>query len=540
MINLKQHYLALLVHERRYALLGTLLTIVTAFSGIALLAVSGWFISAAAVAGLSAITAHTFNFFTPGAMVRGLSISRTAGRYGERITSHEATFRIIARLRADLFKFVANQKWSEQQLNRHQVSSRLLQDIHNIESIYQFAVIPALTALAVSIGYLITLTMVLPQLSLMVTPILLVVCILIPWLYSERVLEPESTQQEQQSRLWLESSTLFNGIRTLTLFRQIEPRGAALQKHSEAMDRWEAKTLKRQQQVLLLSQISLAAMAIISFWQGFIAFNAGQLEGAYIFMLLLLTLGTAEVLAGTCPALASLALGLRALARLEAHSSSARQIGDQRLFQNPNKQEIAIQIEQLTYVYPQSDKMLLRELNFKQQGPEWIWLRGPSGCGKSTLLQLLNGDLEPIQGRIEFEGLQPHQIQFMPQRIDILRASLRDNLCLHHLHSDEQLWTVLEQVELASWAKHLPHGLDTWLGENEWQPSGGESKRIGLARILLHDTSVILLDEPTAGLDTDLAETLLQRLANQWQDKLVICSSHESFQQIELNRSIQL
>ncbi|EAR62357.1 amino acid ABC transporter ATP-binding/permease protein [Neptuniibacter caesariensis] len=540
MINLKQHYLTLLVRERRYALLGTFLAIVTTFSGIALLAVSGWFISAAAAAGLSTITAHTFNFFTPGAMVRGLSISRTAGRYGERITSHEATFRIIAQLRADLFKFVAAQKWNEQQLNRHQVSSRLLQDIHNIESIYQFAVIPALTALAVSIGYLITLILVLPQLSLMVAPILFAVCILIPWLYSQRVLEPENTQQEQQSLMWMESSTLFNGIRTLTLFRQIEPRGATLQKQSEAMDRWEAKTLNRQQQVLLLSQISLAAMAIISFWQGFIAFNAGQLEGAYIFMLLLLTLGSAEVLAGTCPALASLVLGLRALSRLEAHSSSARQIEDQRLFQNPNKQEMAVHVKQLTYVYPQADKTVLRKLNFKQQGPEWIWLKGPSGCGKSTLLQLLNGDLNPTQGRIEFDGFQPHKVQFMPQRIDILRASLRDNLCLHHPHSDEQLWTALEQVELASWAKHLPHGLDTWLGENEWQPSGGESKRIGLARILLQDPNLILLDEPTAGLDTDLSVTLLQRLADQWKDKLVICSSHECFRKMNQNRSIQL
>ena len=122
MTPLKTHYFHLLAKQKKMALLGIFLAVLTAFSGIALLAVSGWFISAAALAGaLSALAALEFNFFTPGAMVRGFSISRTLGRYGERLTSHEATFRIISHLRADLFRFIARRPWTETQLNRHEI-----------------------------------------------------------------------------------------------------------------------------------------------------------------------------------------------------------------------------------------------------------------------------------------------------------------------------------------------------------------------------------------------------------------------------------
>lgn len=528
MLKLKRHYLGLLLRERGLALLGIFLSVLTAYSGIALLAVSGWFISAAALAGLSAITAHAFNFFTPGAMVRGLSISRTAGRYGERIFTHEASLRIIAQLRADLFRFIAGQQWTEQQLNRQDTSSRLLQDIQNIESIYQFALVPAVTALAVSIGYLLTVMLVLPDLLTLLVPLLLVICILLPWLYSRRVLTSESELHKQQAELWLRSSALFSCLRTLTLFGQIESRGSTLRDQAKWIDLLEADTLKRQQQVLLITQLCLSAMAFVSFWQGLVAFSAGQLEGAYVFMLLLLTMGAADVLAGTCPALASLALGLGALSRLQEMSSSSQPKQDKREFNMRDGDRVGLCVEQLSYRFPQAQKPVIQALDYQHLGPGWIWLNGPSGCGKSTLLQLLSGQLVQNQGQIRFDGVDDCQVQLMPQRIDILRASLRDNLCLHHPHSDDQLWQALRQVELADWARSLPDGLGTWLGENEWQPSGGECKRLGLARILLQDARVILLDEPMSGIDSNLALAILPRLAELWQDKLVICSSHEN------------
>lgn len=525
MKSTKQLYFALLLQEKGMALLGILLAVLTAYSGIALLAVSGWFISAAALAGLSVTAAHAFNFFTPGALVRGLSMSRTAGRYGERLASHEATFRIISRLRADLFRLISRSHWSEQQLNRHETSSRLLQDIQNVEAIYLSALLPAAVSLAVTLAYLLTLQLVLPSLLPWLLPPVLFATLLMPWLYSRRVLQPESTLHQNHSEQWLAASTLLSSIRTLTLFGRLQHSGEQLQQQALLTDQYETQAVKRQQQVLLLTQLSLIAMTLLTFWQGLLAYQQGQLEGAYAFMLLLLTLGTTEVLLSSCPALASLGLGFAALKRLQTIQTSQAHT-DSRNFKPNNEADLQLQISNLDYHYPQQQQ-LFQQFSFQHNGPGWLWLSGSSGAGKSTLLSLLYGRLQPQQGTIEFNGIMHDEVRLMPQRIDILRASLRDNLCLNHNYSETALWQALQLVELEQWAQQLPKGLDTWLGDGEWQPSGGECKRLGLARLILQNPKLILLDEPTAGMDSVLAETIYQRLSKHWSDKLVICSSHD-------------
>ena len=128
----------------------------------------------------------------------------------------------------------------------------------------------------------------------------------------------------------------------------------------------------------------------------------------------------------------------------------------------------------------------------------------------------------------------------MPQRIDILRTTLRDNLTLNLTINEPALWRALQLVGLDHWAKRLPQGLDTWLGEGEWQPSGGERKRIGLARLILQDPKLILLDEPTAGLDSALAEKIYRELRTHWSDKIIICSSHELHFTTTQDQSIEL
>ncbi|MDO6512573.1 amino acid ABC transporter ATP-binding/permease protein [Neptuniibacter sp. 2_MG-2023] len=527
MNNVKRHYLKLLRQEYKMALLGVLLAVITAYSGIALLAVSGWFISAAALAGLSAVAAHSFNFFAPGAIVRGLSMSRTAGRYGERLSSHEATFRIISNLRADLFRLISRLNWNEQQLNRHETSSRLLQDIQNIEAIYLSAILPAAVSFLVMVAYLVTLYLVLPALIPWVIIPLIFATFVMPWLYSHRVLQSESTLHKRHSEQWLSASALLSNMRTLTLFKRLKHSGEYLQKQAQESDNYESMAVQRQQQILLLTQAILIIMTVLIFWQGLLAFQQGQLEGAYAFMLLLLTLGSAEVLLNNCPALANLGLGLAALDRLQDNLTNNTETLDKRTFTQTDSSTIGLHINQLNYRYPQQKADIFKQFNLRYDGPNWIWLNGSSGVGKSTLLSLIYGQLAPSAGSIEFTGLNADEIRFMPQRIDILRATLRDNLTLNITASEQAIRHALNIVELGEWAKRLPNGLDTWLGEGEWQPSGGERKRIGLARLILQNPQLILLDEPTAGMDSTLAAQIYSQLRAHWADKIVLCSSHE-------------
>ncbi|MGB1092147.1 MAG: hypothetical protein ACPGYX_08490, partial [Oceanobacter sp.] len=326
--NLKHHYFSLLIKQKGWGLLGIFLAVVTAYSGIALLAVSGWFISAAGLAGLSALVAHQFDFFTPGALVRGLSMARTAGRYGERITSHEATFRVISHLRSDLFRWISRHHWSEIRLDRHESASRLMQDIQKIESIYLSALLPAIVAIASGLGYLFVLWLVLPTALVFALVALLLTLLLIPWLYSRHLFNLQNQLHTQRAQQWQNSSAMLSSLRTLTLHERLSQVGEQLVEQGQQADLNEVATVNRQQTWLLLSDLILIALTLVTLWLSFQAWQAEQLQAANLFMLLLLTLGTADVIKSISPALADWQLGISALDRLQSNLGSQSQFSD--------------------------------------------------------------------------------------------------------------------------------------------------------------------------------------------------------------------
>ena len=217
---------------------------------------------------------------------------------------------------------------------------------------------------------------------------------------------------------------------------------------------------------------------------------------------------------------------MQALQRLDAMQPETEEAAEQRQFTAADG-GVEVQLNDISYRYPSQPAAVFSGFSHRFAGPGWHWICGASGRGKSTLIALLAGQLQVNSGRIELALAGPGQVGLMPQRIDILRASLRDNLCLNHAHSDDELMAALRLVELEPWAQKLPQGLDTWLGDGEWQPSGGESKRLGLARLILQNPQLILLDEPAAGMDVLLAQRIFARLAEHWQDKLVIANTHD-------------
>ncbi len=522
-----KRYWALLSETKGSASLGVLLSVLTAFSAIALLAVSGWFISAAAIAGAVAATAHTFNFFTPGAVVRGLSISRTVGRYAERMVTHEATFQLITRLRAQLFNDLAQQKDISRLTNRHESASRLMQDIKNVEGIYLHALIPALTAAITAISYLVVCWMFLPSLAILALPIILVSLILLPWAYARTLLSSEEQLHHRQNLVWSRASAVFSSLRLLSLHGRLFIEGAKVRETASEAAALELTTLRLQAGINLLGQILLAALQVLSLGLALSAYMDQSLNGALVFMLLLLTLGSSEIFAATAPAIASLRLGQLALGRLETLTESNQSSQPGIAITEVESTSPAIRIDSLGYQYPESRYPVFSNLNLLFETNHWYWFKAPSGWGKTTLFGLLSGELQATQGQLAFEGINTEDLGYMPQKIQILRASLRSNLRLYRNASDEQIWQALKAVQLAGWAENLPEKLDTWLGDGEWQPSGGELKRIGLARLILQNPDVIILDEPFAGMDSQLQAEVLQQLRTLWQDRILLIASHD-------------
>src|SRR5690606_4726209 len=149
-----------------------------------------------------------------------LPIARTAGRYGQRFTSHEATLLLISQLRALVFRRLASRPRYEQQLNRHATSSRLLQDTQHIESIYPSALLAGTVVLAVSAGYALVLALVLPPALWAALPVLLVTVGLMLWLYSRQALAPQDNLHRLRAQQWQSAASLLSNGRTLTLHQR--------------------------------------------------------------------------------------------------------------------------------------------------------------------------------------------------------------------------------------------------------------------------------------------------------------------------------
>lgn len=168
---------------------------------------------------------------------------------------------------------------------------------------------------------------------------------------------------------------------------------------------------------------------------------------------------------------------------------------------------------------------VVQQLSFQIEAGQRLALVGPSGSGKSTLLEALAGWLPPREGSIVLRpGLE---VGYAGQRPYLFHGSIADNLRLADPGvSDARLQAVAEAAQVMRFAAHLPDGLDTVIGERGFGLSGGEARRIGLARLLLRDPQLLLLDEPTAFLDPETEAALLQTLAAFARDRAVVIATH--------------
>ncbi|VFS69246.1 Lipid A export ATP-binding/permease protein MsbA [Raoultella terrigena] len=191
-------------------------------------------------------------------------------------------------------------------------------------------------------------------------------------------------------------------------------------------------------------------------------------------------------------------------------------------------------LNQVTFSYPQQPTAALENISLQVSAGDHIAILGRTGCGKSTLLQLLTRAWDPAQGEILLNDQPLAQLNettlrramsVVPQRVHLFSATLRDNLLLAAPQaSDAHLVNILERVGLGKLLDDS--GLNSWLGEGGRQLSGGELRRLAIARALLHDAPLMLLDEPTEGLDATTESQILDLLAEVMKEKTVLMVTH--------------
>lgn len=534
--------------------LAMLLGFITLVATVLLLAYSGWFISAAAVAGIAAIQAGTFNYMRPGAMIRLLAISRTAGRYAEKLQSHYAVLQLLKTLR--LNSFAALCRKPNQQLNyltdpnHADQLQRLIADIDLLDQFPLKVWLPWLWAGATALCYLVAAGYLLPQGLPGFTLILLLLLFQPLWLhlYGKNMCHRLNVQAGTRRQQLLHQLQLLTTTLMLGHWSEKAKMLADTDHKLNLLQRALQRSVVLQQGI---QQLLLLSGFLCLLWA---QSQQQQLAPALVVALALGWLGLSEIFTPLAQFHLALGYSLTAQKRYNELLSapSAEPVPpatSQTKPTNVSAGEVTIELHQLQIGFI-SALPQLPPLTASFKAGDVVLLHGPSGCGKSCLLQTLAGDLTILGGELLWQKQPLHQLHshqkyqqigYGAQRPHIFNLTVAANLRLAcPTASDDELLTVLHLVELRAWLDKQPEGLATVLGQYGCGLSGGESRRFALARLLLQKPGLLLLDEPFAGLEQELASRLLQRLAEFQQQGILIIASHQQLQHPAFNRHWQL
>lgn len=510
-----------LAEQPRPLLLGGLLAAITVLAGMALLGLSGWFITATALAGLHAATAFTFDVFMPSAGIRLLALGRTASRYGERLVTHDATFSVLAALRVRLFRGWARAEAARALLKRPaRLLFRLTSDIDALESLYLRLLVPAAAALGAALLAGTVLGFMHVGMGLVLMLWLVIAGWGIAFVVARRARRPAVRRAHAVEALRARAVDLVAGQTDLVMAGRIDAQREALMNADMHLAKAD----------LALNKLEAAA--------GFAYGSAGTLT--LVGVLLAVGWLAGEGVIGAPAAALALLVALTATEPFAALHRGALDAGRtwlavRRLAPRmaPTADEhvatmdasdaaTALQLDGITAIHDGSRTPVLRDLSLTLNEGERVALIGASGAGKSTLLAAIAGEITPRSGTVRS---QPACL--LTQRTELFQDSLRDNLRLAAPDAtDEQLRAALHAAGLEDDVKALASGLDTRLGEGGLGLSGGQSRRLALARLLLRPVPLWLLDEPTEALDAAVAHDVLHRLARHAGSRTLLIATH--------------
>ena len=515
-------------------ILGLILMILGLGSSMGLLTVSGWFLAATAIAGLGTL----FNFFYPSASVRGLAIGRTVMRYFEKIVTHDATFRILSKLRVQVFEKII--PLSPAVLNRYRNSdllNRLVSDVDTLDSLYLRLLAPFFTAALVIIAMTIGLSFVNIPLALGLGLFLLILLMIIPTVFyrlgqefGERLIQARATYRTQ----FLE---FIQAQAELLLFNAEDK---LKEKMSVTEKTWQEDQAKE-------AKLSGFSTALVLFLNGLLIsgmlwfasnadFGTDEYRTAYIALFTFAALAAFEIIMPLGAAFLHIGQVIAAAERVTEiiEQKPLVKFNDNEEFETKVR---LISAKDLSFSYPGQETLVLKNLTLDLEQGQKIAILGKTGSGKSSLLQLLVRNYDANQGELLLaekpmssysEETLRRQICFLTQRVHVFSDTLRQNLQFASADeiSDEKMIEVLHQVGLSKLLEQEGKGLNLWLGDGGRPLSGGEQRRLGLARILLNNAPILLLDEPTEGLDRETERQILRLILQHAENKTLIMVTH--------------
>jgi thiol reductant ABC exporter CydC subunit len=529
---------------RRLALAGAAGTL-AALSSIGLLATSAWLISR------SAQHPPVLYLMVPVAAVQAFGIGRSFFRYAERLAGHDAALRILARTRMSAYNRLERLAPAGTAAFRSgDLISRLVSDIDSLTDRWLRLRLPyavALTTGSITVAVVAALQ---PVSGLVLAASLAAAALAAPLLASAIGYQAERRLSPLRGDLAAATSDLLNGVGELSVFSTSAGALRDATAAGAAVTRVQARSASARGLGTAVSTLAAGAALWLCLAFGIEGVRSGAVPGVVLAVLALTPLAAHELFSGLGPA-------AQEIPRLR---SSAARVSDVLHRPDPVREPARpaplpvapydIRVSGLTARWEPGGPDVLSGAELWLPAGHRVAVTGPSGSGKTTLAMVLLRFLDPSAGTVTLAGTDITELDsdalrsvigLCEQDAHIFDSTLRENLRLARpAATDAELCDALRRARLSDWAGSLPAGLDTPVGEHGARLSGGQRQRLALARVLLADFPVVILDEPAEHLDEETADALTADLLAATADRTVLLITHRPVPPAQVDRVLRL
>ena len=511
---------------------GIALSTIVVIANVGLLALAGWFIAAMAIAGLGG---PGVEYFAPAAGIRGLAILRTGGRYLERLVTHEATFRLLARLRAWFYEHLEPLAPARLQHYRGgDLLSRIRSDIDSLDNLYLRVIAPSVAALISAVAMVAFLTLFSRPVALVDGCGLMLAGVTMPLLAQRLGRGPGRRSVALRSDLRAATSDTVRGFGELLVCRA-ETRQRALTAGLSTASVAQGRRLA----LIGAATASFSGLiANLAMWGALVLViplvAGGGLPAPDLAMIALLVLASFEAVAALPLAFQTLGETMAAARRIFEIVDTAPAVADPGSAVVPSRFDL--RMDGVSMRYAPGAPWALEGVNLVVPQGGSLAIVGPSGSGKTSLINVLLRFWDYQEGRAEIGGVSLRAMggesvrglcAVVAQQTYLFNTSVRANLLLARPGASEaELHSALRDAALFEEIMAMPEGLDTFVGETGARLSGGQARRVAIARAFLKDAPILILDEPTEGLDPGSERLVLEALTTLMRGKTTLLITH--------------
>ena len=499
--------------------------------------------------------------------VRAFGISRAAFQYFERLSGHNAVLKALSSMRVQLYRMLEPQAlWIHNRFKTGDLLGTLADDIEHLQDVYIRTIFPVVSGLTIFFVATSILAVFDWKFAFLIGCLIGIIVFIYP-LVSLYHLKKVQVEQKGWTKTLYENLTdalfgledwLISGEKASFMRKYFSAQKTSNRLERKMNDFHHVRTF-------VLQSLTGVVIVLMAIWSSLQAAD-GLFEPSYITAFTLAVLPLVEGLIPISQAVEKIPTYAESLQRLEdiesfAGTEEKHVISDEHVQKAPQIQQDApdkfsrsqdvlseipekavdtssageIVIDDLSFRYPKQDQLTIKDFSLAVAPGEKVAILGKSGAGKSTLIQLLMGELVPESGSISIAGHAPQayreriydMLGILNQKPYLFATTVENNIRLgNRLATRADVERVVEQVKLDRYIRSLPLGLKTFMEESGKRFSGGERQRIALARILLKDTPIVILDEPTTGLDPQTEKDMIETIFATLKEKTVIWITH--------------